>query len=201
MAIGEAVRKVNATVIAVEYCHSSCANYVLAGATRRIVMPQTTLAFHGGVARPDKDRIAKSLAESGYTDPKLVDNSFAYETSSRARQDRFLATVGINPDFFDWMDRWNGLSGEQQTIICNSEAKAWVFSLGLLNQLGYRIDVYHGPENKESLKQVLALRGRSKNSMCYVSDRHWRLWPIAPSVRSDRQRREPKASASKGSKA
>jgi len=179
MELAEAVHDRHATVIAVDLCFSSCANYLLAAGRRRIVAPGTLLAFHGGVPQPDRDRLASELRAVGESDPALLDTFLDYATRTRARQDRLLATLGIAPDLFDWMDRFDALPAERQQALCAGDAGGWVLSPPLLARLGYRMDLYAGPMGAAMLRQALADRGRAGGTLCYIDEAALAVWPLA----------------------
>jgi hypothetical protein len=179
MELAEVLHAHDVTVIATDLCFSSCAVYLLAAGARRIVAPNTLLGFHGGVPQPDRKRLASELTATGSSDPAAIDRFHAYAMRTRERQDRLLASLGIAPDLFDWMDRFNALSSERQQELCPKEAIGWVLSPTLLARLGYGIDSHRGPNSAETLRQVLVARGRSSDMLCYVDEAALADWPIA----------------------
>ncbi|MEK0267888.1 hypothetical protein QT383_18725 [Stenotrophomonas rhizophila] len=63
MTMGEAIQRRRASVYAFGFCGSSCANYVFLPASRRVILKDTLLVFHGGLYRSILD--SRDLTEEG----------------------------------------------------------------------------------------------------------------------------------------
>ena len=86
---------------------SSCANHILGGAARRIVLPDAILGFHGGVPVITRAESVAALKQAGSHDIAVkADRVVARNANDREEQRVFLAQSGLSGDFFAWMARY-----------------------------------------------------------------------------------------------
>lgn len=170
MDIGDAIKSAGATVIVAEKCLSSCANYVLISADRRVVLKGALLGFHGGIEVVDRQRFTKELAAAGFTQPNQVNAAIKRSEGDRARQDKFLKARGVSTAIYDDVTRWKNKPKRVQVRYCPDpdSVSMFVFDTDLLSKYGYNIEVYLGPRGKKELEQTLSDQKRKPNSFCYI---------------------------------
>lgn len=114
--LAEKLQKHNVTSVIVDYCMSSCANYLFAGVARRRLIGQPVMLFHGGFSPVGRKKFAASV-ERSTTSPEVlkyikdVDSwrakQLSYYDGGLAMQDRLYRSVRVNPkiatdtDFID----------------------------------------------------------------------------------------------------
>lgn len=173
--MADALRPRHATVIARTLCASSCANYVLPAGAHRVVLKDTLLAFHGGALRLPASAFLDALRKQGVSDPEAQARAAqARLTRMAIRQDAFLATEHIDPDFFGWMERYNHLSSVRKAAICPNPAGAifFVFSPALLARHGYTFTRYDGPTSRQEVNAVMAKLKVPASAACFVDEAH-----------------------------
>lgn len=170
MDIGDAIKAAGATVIVAEKCLSSCANYILISANRRVVLKDALLGFHGGVEVVDRQRLVKEFAAAGFTQPKQVNAAIKRSEDDRARQDRFLRVRGVSAALYDKIISWNDMPKRAQVRYCADpdSVRMFVFDPALLFKYGYDLQAYLGPSSKKGLEQALSRQKRKSSSFCYI---------------------------------
>lgn len=161
--MGRAVRSRRATVVVRNICLSSCANYVLASASRRVALSGALVAFHGGAAAMSPDDVEQQARATH----KAITNDQARRSSARfaataTRQGALLDDIGIDPDFFAWMARFNKVPESDRLRICGGTTAFptfLVFAPELLASKGYRFADYAGPRSAAELTSALARYG------------------------------------------
>lgn len=127
MELGSWVHARKLDVKVLEFCMSSCANYVFTAGARKIVGSAATVAFHGGlssmeftVGGSDKDAYAAMTQQQ----------QAAYMANFRkglepmiAREAAFFKSIGVRQDITTW-----GQQARFRAIMQQSEASGWTYS-------------------------------------------------------------------------
>lgn len=158
------------TGVVYSICASSCANYLLMAADRRIIAEDSILVWHGGWSvgfladrrrklareerrrRPDLDEIARLRT--------LIDR--IVEDGS-ARQTALLTATGADPRFFEVFDDINARPRRDWSADCADRPQVAhiVFSDAFLARYGIVIHENHGPADTASLRALLDRREAS----------------------------------------
>ncbi|WP_322962897.1 hypothetical protein [Sphingomonas fuzhouensis] len=171
--MADAVLARRATVIAYDYCISSCANYIFGGAARRVVFHDAILGFHGGATYIPREDILADFKKAGVANPvEATRNALVDLNRTIYRQNRFLKAAGIDTHFFQWVDAFNHLPEERRKAICGEEADFFVFSSAFLKSYGFSIAVNEGPHSPTELKTALKGIKAPSSIACYVGIEH-----------------------------
>ena len=170
--MARAVRRNKATVVVRNLCLSSCANYVLASAARRIVLPGALVGFHGGaVAMSPAEIMEQARVTHQAITPEQAKRSSALLATTVDHQAVLVRNIGLDPGFFTWMARFNKLIEADRLRICGGTTafpSFLVFDPGLLASKGYRFTDYDGPRSTGELSSLLARYGLPATFACYV---------------------------------
>jgi hypothetical protein len=82
---GEWLRERNLDVIVVDYCLSSCANYVFTAGRTKTILPGAIVAWHGNIRQ-------RSFRDA----PSLNGIEEVYMTDLREREDALFARIGVS---------------------------------------------------------------------------------------------------------
>lgn len=169
--IAELFKEYNATVVASEFCASSCANYILPSVAKRYVLKDTLLMFHGGVVLDGLNDIAEqlhALHKMGHRIDPLKEIEYARRDLNKKilRQEEFLVSVGIDRHFFRWMDLFNHMDEERKRLLCPPGSSMIVFHPDILRNFGYRIDYYSGPLSQEQTNRIVEAMSVDSN-VCF----------------------------------
>lgn len=173
IAMARAVRRSDATVVVRNICLSSCANYVLASAARRVTLPGALVGFHGGAIAMSPAEIAQQakVTHQAIT-PAQANRSSAHFAATADRQAALVRDIGLDTDFFAWMARFNKLPEVDRLRICGGTTASptfLVFDPELLATKGYRFTDYGGPRSTGELTTLVARYGLPPTFACYVS--------------------------------
>jgi hypothetical protein len=147
ISLGRWVRANGLDVRVLEYCLSSCANYVFPAGGRKIVSNFALIGYHGGASSAYLGLFAASkkvLAEQPRSEgfKKLAD-SMLNDVRNQAQQElAFLKTLGVDADLVSrgQEDRYQRLFKE------HPETKGWTYSAADFERMGvHRIDVINPP--------------------------------------------------------
>lgn len=177
--MGRAIHSRRATVIVRNICLSSCAHYVLASASRRVALSGALVAFHGGAAAmwPAEVEQQTRARHEAITHVQARRSSARF-VATATRQDALLGDVGIAPDFFAWMARFNEVPESDRLHICGGKTAFptfMVFAPELLASKGYRFADYGGPRSAAELTSLLARYRLPATFACYVSTEQGRF--------------------------
>ncbi len=147
ISLGSWVRANNLDVKVLEYCLSSCANYVFPAGGRKIVSNFALIGYHGGanslylrVSEASKKLLAEQSRSKEFR--KMAD-SMLKDVRNQAQQElAFLKTLGVEADLVSrgQADRHQGLFKEYP------EMTGWTYSLADFDHMGvHRIDVINPP--------------------------------------------------------
>ena len=155
MTMGEAIQRQRASVYAFGFCGSSCANYVFLPASRRVILKDTLLVFHGGLYRSILD--SRDLTEEGKE----------RTVASLSRQDLLLRRAGVDPEFFEWIERLNQ-DRKWTSARCpgTQSVRSIVFSSRELAAHGATVDHDYGPQTRTEL-DVLTKKYGIDGETCY----------------------------------
>lgn len=134
--LGEWVRDHRLDVKVMEYCLSSCANYVFTAGKIKTVGNNATIGFHGGLS-------SRHVTE-GTEIARLSQLSDAQKTSVRLdlqrkleRESRFFQSIGVRQALTTF---------GQQARFADTVRDGWTFTLNCFEQFGVRnIEVLHPP--------------------------------------------------------
>ncbi len=84
--LGEWVFRHRLDVEVLDQCVSSCANYVFTAGRRKILNPDSIVAWHGGAYQSDMEQQLKALGKNGEN----------FLKAWRLREDAFFKTVGVD---------------------------------------------------------------------------------------------------------
>lgn len=159
MDFAESIRKYNFTVIAFELCASSCANYILLSGTKKIVLDDTLLLFHGGVnidSITDASEQLYEIFDSRSSDKVKVQIHDALIDIQKKvqRQEDFLEDLGISKHMFRWMNLYTHMSEAEQRSQCSKASNMILYAPEILAQFNYKLDVYSGPRTQLELNNV-----------------------------------------------
>lgn len=147
ISLGSWVRANNLDVKVLEYCLSSCANYVFPAGGRKIVSNFALIGYHGGanslylrVSEASKKLLAEQSQSKEFM--KMAD-SMLKDVRNQAQQElAYLKTLGVEADLVSrgQEDRYQGLFKEYP------EKNGWTYSLADFDHMGvHRIDVINPP--------------------------------------------------------
>lgn len=166
--IADTIEDYNTTIVASQFCASSCANYILPAGKKRYVQRDTLLMFHGGVTFDSLNEVARQLQAISEIDQRidpLVElESIRKDLNKKIdRQERFLEKVGIDRHFFRWMDLFNHMDDHRKRLLCPPNPSMAVYHPKLLQKFGYKIDSYSGPlsqQQTDRLAENFGMRGQ-----------------------------------------
>jgi len=171
MNVAEALQERPTTVIADMICASSCADYIVVAARRRIVLDDTFLVYHGGVtmrlldqARPQIEALAK--ADPTVDPAAAMSQMQAMVTAQIARQDAFMARAGVKPEIFAWMDEANAPANAALVARCPAGSHVIQYSEKSLARFGLTFDHYGAPRSQTEVDALLRKLGRD-SKICY----------------------------------
>lgn len=174
--IAEAILPRKASVIDLDYCISSCANYVLASGYRKIVNRDAVLGFHGGADSVSFSQILAAFKQTGAPNPlQLARHAQLGLNATAHRQSAFLKKSGISENLFRWINKFNKLPDKRRNSICSESASYIVFSTKFLSSYGYHLASYKGPSSSHALRKALVRIGDAASAACYVAYRHRNL--------------------------
>jgi len=174
MAMGEAFLDRPVTVIAEQFCASSCANYLITAGHRRIVAPDTLLLYHGGIMLDQLDQILPQLREYAKTGPEMkVGDIFLeqYEDTVKTieRQEAFLIKAGISPTLFRWMDLLIHMTPEERARHCPAASVVTQYPPEVLARFGLIFDAYDAPATQAEVAAVAQKLGKT-TAICLWRD-------------------------------
>jgi len=143
MALGEWIADHNLGVRVLEYCLSSCANYVFTAAHKRVVSNFAVIGYHGGA---NSATFANELPPSASSEERLASSDAldAYIAKVAPREHLFFDKLGINPRIvllgqFPEVEKVMGVDSR-------SDVACWTYSLTGFHLLGIdNIEVVNGP--------------------------------------------------------
>jgi hypothetical protein len=95
MEFGEWVHERGLDVVVVDYCLSSCANYVCPAGSRKTILPGGVVAWHGDAHQDALDDRADDLLDRG-VDFDGVERAHAYLAEMQAKEAVFFARIGVS---------------------------------------------------------------------------------------------------------
>ena len=161
MELGRWVAQQALPVKVVEYCFSSCANYVFTAARSRIVSNFALVGFHGGMSSssftlaPEMEAMFASLpaGEQAAARKKVLDVVLA-EMAPKAQLERqFFDEIGVQQRITTL-----GQSADYEKRYADSDAVGWTFTLEGFAKLGVRdITVVNPPWKPRSILNKTSL--------------------------------------------
>lgn len=152
--MGEAALNRGAAVHVFDFCASSCANYLFLAGSKRCVMPDSVVLFHGGI-------VAQSLLSA-----ELSDAGRAKLGRSLERQSQFLKRAGISADFFETMDGLNAEGVAARACPEKHSIAAVVLSDEKLADAGAHVASNMGPQSQDEVERVMVRYGMEE-STCF----------------------------------
>ena len=150
IALGNWIHTNRLAVKVLEYCFSSCANYVFTAATRKVVSNFAVIGFHGGLSsstfqlHPEIEAMLAALAPDVRRDARTkMENSMRKSVAQQAEEERvFFSLIGVQ-------QRITTLGQERQSDSGKTEKSiGWTYSQEGFSQLGVdHIDVINPPWN------------------------------------------------------
>ena len=170
---GEALLPRPLTVVASSICASSCANYVFMAADRRVIAPESILAFHGGMTPGHRLKTERELAEARARRRPDPEQLADLERGRRAnlegapRQSALLRSVAADPEFFAFFDTINARPRRTWSPDCAAQPRSamLVFSDAFLRNRGVAIE-NHGPRSAAELRALL-IQKRNQGLACW----------------------------------
>lgn len=92
---GEWVRDRKLDVVVVDFCVSSCANYVFPAGAQKKILPGGVVAWHGDAHQDDLEDRARAMLDRGY-DFQDLERALALLADLRERETAFFASVGVS---------------------------------------------------------------------------------------------------------
>jgi hypothetical protein len=174
MSIGESLLDRPTTVIAEQLCASSCANFLITAAHRRIVRRDTLLLYHGGVTLDSLSQALPQLRAIAEKEPKVnLGNTFIEQFEETVkdidRQEAFLLRAGISSTFFEWMNLVQHMSSEEFETHCPPDSAIIQYSQQTLARFGLTFDQYDPPNTQADIDALEHKLGK-KAPICYWRD-------------------------------
>ncbi|WP_078083286.1 ATP-dependent Clp protease proteolytic subunit [Microbulbifer mangrovi] len=170
MKIAEAIMQLDSTVVAVDVCASSCANYLMLAGKRRVVYEDALLLFHGSSRYRDVRRILEfnGAAVSDYvgSSDSVVLRSAKEAFSVIDRQEKILLRAGVKSYFFYWMETFYRMTDEERREYCPVDSTLILFSPDILKKFDYNFLGYFGPISQEEVDAVYSGQGR-RHKICF----------------------------------
>jgi ATP-dependent protease ClpP protease subunit len=147
MSLGNWVRARNLDVKVLEYCLSSCANYVFPAGARKIVSNFAVIGFHGG-ADSTYQRVSEATEKLQAAKPRSKEFREAAagmlnDIRNQAQQElAYLRTIGVEADFVSrgQEDRYRSLFKDHPEVV------GWTYSVADFDRMGvHGIDVINPP--------------------------------------------------------
>lgn len=179
--LGQYIASNEVTVIISRYCLSACANYVFLAASKKLLLPDAVLGFHGGLVRPNKESGASETssisapmqvlyeAEEKFLKAIKVDQALISRSFNLTRPSESKVVFNIQTDDKQYSEisesEAAGIIAEAQSqkkflsvdiILMNaSRDKAYFPSQSILSKFGVKgIAVYHYPKNQVELLEL-----------------------------------------------
>ncbi len=171
MNVAEVLRARPTTLIADTLCASSCADYLIVAAKRRVVLDNTLLLYHGGVTLDLLNDAASQVAAAAKADPK-VDYALGMEKTrvdingKIARQEALLTASGVSPTLFRWMDLINHMTAAEAESHCRTGTSIIQYPPQVLARFGLTFDVYGAPNSQGAVDALLHKLGKTTN-VCF----------------------------------
>ncbi len=147
ISLGSWVRANSLDVKVLEYCLSSCANYVFPAGRRKIVSNFALIGYHGGansaylgISAASKKVLAEQPRSEGFR--KMADSMLKSVRNQAQQELAFLKILGVDVDLVSrgQEDRYQGLFKE------HPKTKGWTYSAADFERMGvHRIDVINPP--------------------------------------------------------
>ncbi len=171
MNVAEVLRARPTTLIADTLCASSCADYLIVAARRRVVLDDTLLLYHGGVTLDLLNDAAPQVAAVAKADPK-VDYALGMEKTrvdingKITRQEALLTASGVSPTLFRWMDLINHMTATEAASHCRDGTSIIQYPPQVLANFGLTFDVYGAPDSQAAVDALLHKLGKTTN-VCF----------------------------------
>lgn len=145
--LAEKLQQHNVTVTFVDYCFSSCANYLFGGISQRRLVDYPVVLFHGGFSAAGRIKFVASL-ERNLIDPKIAgyikdkevwrSKQIKYYDKGLTGQNLLYARVGTNPKVSTEIDSVNlsSIPVERCGGTVGVKRDMLFFSIVQLHQLG-----------------------------------------------------------------
>lgn len=152
-----------------QVCASSCANYLFAGVTRRMVSPGALILFHGGFSaegRPDAlaqlDALLSSPAGARVSDPDEQRRRAAADFDRNIERQRLLfAAVGVSEDIVVAVERLD--VDRLDNVDCGGDVEAprrfVFFTPEQLNSMGVQIEHGHPADSPIAVNESIRALG------------------------------------------
>lgn len=153
MDLAEIIFKNKLGVEVIDYCLSSCANYVFSSASKRRISNHAVIGFHGGttgMAEVAEDTL-KKLPEA---QQKAVRAQFEqYLKAASSREEHFFKMIGVNQKI-----TYLGQNPRYQQELNSGDFSGWYYDLGDLEKLGVgNISVIDPPWKYKQLSDKVQL--------------------------------------------
>lgn len=136
LALGRWVRDHKLDVKVLEYCMSSCANYVFPAGVRKVVSNFAVIGFHGGLSSTtfDFSESTKTMLASLTPEKRkaLLDQLDASLNEAAKNEQAYLQALGVRSDYvtLGQKERYRGIVREHPTMV------GWTYSLEDFGRLG-----------------------------------------------------------------
>lgn len=168
LAMGEALAARKGAVSVSMFCGSSCANYLFLPASKRHVLRNSVVFFHGGINRATLESWVEAQAPAG-ADPAAQGKVRRRIEANLHRQASLLRKAGVDPGLFEWMEAIN----HDRALVTRhcpgmDKVRVLVFSDAFLASKGAPTASNEGPRTRADLYKTLQPFGLAETT-CFWS--------------------------------